>query len=230
MKATNEQIAEKCAQEIVNGNEIDWTGHFVDLKKEVKRFVTSAIIEATAPLEQEVEQLRLAENLVSKAYLRVRELVKAWDTNYGGENRFEVTENCIKQLQHRLDEAERACAEMRALIISCQLDLSEWIVPDSGITESGVIEKLLYRLDGPESRSALNSSTFGKDYVRKDEAERDKERLAECVELLRQNIYPASSTHLTYVAAKDFLQEFDRSNDLNSAMNKEKDKHEKVQP
>jgi len=35
---------------------------------------------------------------LSAAYLRIRCLVEAWDTEHGGANRFEVTERCIKDL------------------------------------------------------------------------------------------------------------------------------------
>lgn len=38
-----------------------------------------------------------AEEELSDAYLRIREIVGAWDTNKGGENRFEVTENLVKK-------------------------------------------------------------------------------------------------------------------------------------
>jgi len=39
--------------------------------------------------KEEVDTLRKAEKGLSDAYLRVRELVGAWNTNHGGENRFE---------------------------------------------------------------------------------------------------------------------------------------------
>lgn len=54
-----------------------------------------------------------------------------------------------------LDAAKRALAEMRKLITDCQDDLATWIVPDSGISDHQVLNTLLGRLDGPQSRAAL---------------------------------------------------------------------------
>jgi hypothetical protein len=58
-------------------------------------------------LEKELAEALEAEKEVSNAYLRVRALLKAYDTNHGGENRFEVTENCIKELQQQLSLAQQ---------------------------------------------------------------------------------------------------------------------------
>lgn len=41
---------------------------------------------------------RTKEKLIGEAYLRIRKLVGAWDTCFGGFDRFEVTENKIKEL------------------------------------------------------------------------------------------------------------------------------------
>lgn len=49
-----------------------------------------------ATLESTNQQLRESEKKLSDAYLRIRALVNAWDTSYGGDNRFEVTEEKIK--------------------------------------------------------------------------------------------------------------------------------------
>ena len=57
--------------------------------------------------------------------------------------------------QHRANESAR-------LIADCQAVLAEWIVPDSGITDTTVLSNLLQLLDGPRSRELLpiETSTF----------------------------------------------------------------------
>jgi chromosome segregation ATPase len=52
--------------------------------------------------EREREEARANEKELSAAYLRIRQLVGAWDTNHGGENRFEVTEKKIRDLISQL--------------------------------------------------------------------------------------------------------------------------------
>ena len=47
---------------------------------------------------KEIERWRVAEKEISDAYLRIRKLVGAWDTQEGGVDRFEVTESIIKKL------------------------------------------------------------------------------------------------------------------------------------
>lgn len=47
---------------------------------------------------KEIEKWRVAEREISDAYLRIRQLVGAWDTQEGGSDRFEVTELAIKKL------------------------------------------------------------------------------------------------------------------------------------
>ena len=49
-------------------------------------------------VEKEIEKWRVAEKEISDAYLRIRKLVGAWDTQEGGVDRFEVTESAIKKL------------------------------------------------------------------------------------------------------------------------------------
>lgn len=55
----------------------------------------------------------------------------------------------------RLDELREENSSLKNLVKDCQTDLAKYIVPDSGITEKEVISRLLYRLDGPQSRAAL---------------------------------------------------------------------------
>lgn len=45
-----------------------------------------------------MQQLRKAHRELHEAYMRIRALVGAWDTNHGGENRFAVTEAKVKEL------------------------------------------------------------------------------------------------------------------------------------
>lgn len=61
-------------------------------------------------------------------------------------------------LKRRLAEAERQNEALRALVIDCQRDLTEYIVPDSGISDFDVVNRLLGRLDGPQARAALAQS------------------------------------------------------------------------
>jgi hypothetical protein len=83
----------KLIREVLSGlislwiDDVDW------LIAEVKR------------LRDERDSFQSAEKEISDAYLRIREIVGAWDTNMGGENRYEVTENAVRTLKeenHRL--------------------------------------------------------------------------------------------------------------------------------
>ena len=58
----------------------------------------SELKEKNKELQQKLDDVTESAKVVSDAYLKVRKLVGAWDTNKGGENRFEVTEGKIKQL------------------------------------------------------------------------------------------------------------------------------------
>lgn len=68
-----------------------------DLEEEVRR-----------RLREELSTFRKSEKELSDAYLRIRELVGAWDTKPGGEDRFEVTEAAVKRLK---EENERLRAK-----------------------------------------------------------------------------------------------------------------------
>lgn len=57
-------------------------------------------------LEAERDRFKEADKSTSDAYLRIRALLGAWDTNKGGENRFEVTEQAIVALKDRITELE----------------------------------------------------------------------------------------------------------------------------
>ena len=49
-------------------------------------------------VDKEIERWRVAEKEISDAYLRIRKLVSAWDTQEGGMDRYEVTESAIRKL------------------------------------------------------------------------------------------------------------------------------------
>jgi hypothetical protein len=66
-----------------------------------------------ARLTKERDEAKKSERETSDAYLRIRELVKAFDTNYAGENRFEVTENKVMELRAKLAEAENELSLVR---------------------------------------------------------------------------------------------------------------------
>lgn len=57
-------------------------------------------------LESTLKEFRKSDKLISDSYLRIRKLVGAWDTNTGGEDRFEVTEAKVADLAARAQGAE----------------------------------------------------------------------------------------------------------------------------
>lgn len=67
------------------------------LWKEQKKLQESA--KQANTLQAQYEELKASEKIISDAYLRVRTLMNSFDTNFAGENRFEVTENKIKELK-----------------------------------------------------------------------------------------------------------------------------------
>jgi hypothetical protein len=60
-----------------------------------------------------VEQYKKAEKKTSDAYLRIRTMLGAFDTNYGGENRFEVTEKAVATLQTELADLRQVARELK---------------------------------------------------------------------------------------------------------------------
>lgn len=75
--------------------------------------------EKIARLESEVETFRTAGKEISDAYLRVRELVGAWNTNHGGENRYQVTEDAIKALRAEVERHGQA-------LLDKVIEINEW--------------------------------------------------------------------------------------------------------
>lgn len=82
-------------------------------------------------VESELAITRMAEKLTSDAYLRIRKLVNAFDTQDGGTDRFEVTEKKIQELVDFRNE------------ISVALSLSS---PDDGAAEIDQVRYLIERL------------------------------------------------------------------------------------
>lgn len=63
-------------------------------------------------LREELSAFRKSEKELSDAYLRIRELVGAWDTKPGGEDRFEVTEAAVKRLRDENELLQRRISEL----------------------------------------------------------------------------------------------------------------------
>ncbi len=56
-----------------------------------------------------------------------------------------------------LQAAEQRERGLRQLVLGCQSDLAAYIVPDSGISEHDILNTLLGRLDGSQTRAALSA-------------------------------------------------------------------------
>lgn len=81
---------------------------FLAGEKNIDMYVVQLIYEVRR-LREELSAFRKSEKELSDAYLRIRELVGAWDTKPGGEDRFEVTEAAVRKLREdekRLDWLE----------------------------------------------------------------------------------------------------------------------------
>lgn len=57
-------------------------------------------------LEEDEETRKLGDS-----YLRIRKMLKAYNTNYGGHNRFEVTEKALRDL---IEERDKLIAELES--------------------------------------------------------------------------------------------------------------------
>lgn len=94
------------ADEPVPGRDCDWPGHAL-----------------AGEVDEEVGKWKAADKELSDAYLRVRELVGAWNTKPGGVDRFEVTEAAIRKVQSDLAQVTRerdlAIAEVQSIQRSC---------------------------------------------------------------------------------------------------------------
>ena len=93
-------------------------------------------------------------------------------------------------------ECSADAALLRQLVLDCQNDLAEYIVPDSGITEHEVVNKLLGRLDGPQSRAALAASSAITDSKRLDWLERKTIEVREPLRYGSRHMFYASPTEV----------------------------------
>ena len=79
-----------------------WKQRVTDLESDSYKFPTIAefsnLQDDYERLAKEIEKWRVAEKEISDAYLRIRKLVGAWDTQEGGVDRFDVTELAIRKL------------------------------------------------------------------------------------------------------------------------------------
>lgn len=78
---------------------------YKDLSEAYGNEISNALKRLTAE-RQAHEETRRAERSVSDAYLRIREIVGAWNTKPGGVDRFEVTEAAVRGLKERVAELE----------------------------------------------------------------------------------------------------------------------------
>lgn len=76
--------------------------------KWIEDLITTALLKR----EKEIEELKQSEEDLSDAYLRIRRLLGAWNTKHGGVDRFEVTENKIKDLQEKLKIAREVLCKI----------------------------------------------------------------------------------------------------------------------
>jgi hypothetical protein len=90
-----------------------------------------------ADLVKERLEFRKSERELSDAYLRIRQMVNAWDTQPGGADRFEVTEGKIKEMLARVQALE---AVVRVVITDCEE--GPWKAEDM----SHMTETRIYRL------------------------------------------------------------------------------------
>lgn len=64
----------------------------------------------------------------------------------------------VAALEALVTQLQRREQAVRQLVLDCQSDLAAYVVPDSGISEHDVVNTLLGRLDGPQSRAALGGA------------------------------------------------------------------------
>lgn len=67
-----------------------------------KRKYLGQYLDRSKLLEEDEETRKL-----SDSYLRIRKMLKAYNTNYGGRNRFEITEKALKDLIEERDSLQR---------------------------------------------------------------------------------------------------------------------------
>lgn len=51
--------------------------------------------------------------------------------------------------------------KMKKLIEDCQRDIAEYLPSESGVTEHQLLQRLMFRLDGPQAKDALGDDWKG---------------------------------------------------------------------
>lgn len=82
------------------------------VRNHLSHLESAALSQTVQRLQGELGNFKASEHLLHVRYMRIREMVSAFDTDHGGENRFEVTEGKIREL---LADRERLSAENEAL-------------------------------------------------------------------------------------------------------------------
>ena len=73
-------------------------------------------------LAAKLAEVGASERQLSDAYLRIRTMLGAFDTNYGGENRFSVTEKALADLLAHREAAEAENARLREALRTADLN------------------------------------------------------------------------------------------------------------
>ena len=140
--------------------------------------LAKANLEAVIALKAERDEAMRAAKEVSDAYLRVRKLLGAWDTQPGGADRFEVTERAITKLLGRVAKAEPAeserdmrkleeeCAEYWAFISA----IAHYFGCQDGVDMRGFILEELDKLKASAMRGEALARTVMADQISNDRA------------------------------------------------------------
>lgn len=86
--------------------------------------------EAVPALAARLAEVETAERDLSASYLRIRTILNAFDTNHGGENRFEVTEKALADLIANLSASEAREVKLRAALHDA-INAPKGVVPKS---------------------------------------------------------------------------------------------------
>jgi hypothetical protein len=101
----SEQGAGGCPHDLAD---MDTAAHFDGICPLCLMEKVSALQAKVKDLEKARLEFRKSERELSDAYLRIRQMVNAWDTTPGGADRFEVTEGKIKEMLARVQALESA--------------------------------------------------------------------------------------------------------------------------
>ena len=96
-----------CAHQYLDALKIDRTGVIG------KYSVVGRIKQLEIKLTTENTELKAINKKMSDSYMCIRALVGAWDTKSGGIDLYDVTENCIKDLKAKLEEANKEIEKLK---------------------------------------------------------------------------------------------------------------------